>query len=103
MRINVSIPAVAGKIHHKRGPKLRQFLVFQFPQLRVRYIFLYYGDDLTYSEFQFPQLRVRYITHHFPALNNILVFQFPQLRVRYIEDIPELDTLANSFNSRSCG
>ena len=55
--------------------------MFQFPQLRVRYMPATRSDGCT-SLFQFPQLRVRYTLNSITYADPIQ-FQFPQLRVRY--------------------
>ena len=54
--------------------------MFQFPQLRVRYI-LSFGHIFPYNQvFQFPQLRVRYIAKITKA-HCISAAQFVQLSV----------------------
>ena len=81
----VSIPAVAGKIHHPVAGSLITLGV-SIPavagKIHIQNLVLWH----IHWPFQFPQLRVRYM-HKTGEFQGVHLFQFPQLRVRYIAKI----------------
>ena len=98
----VSIPAAAGKIHHRQWlGQIRQDQGFQFPQLRVRYIL------------QSPQgLRMLFVSipavagkiHRWALPDDIrLTVSIPAVAGKIHPSTPDICAGRIGFNSRSCG